>query len=72
MNIEQIKTQLHKIQEMHSTQLAQYLKDIFLSQADEKAKGYLIRAVEIRRGELSLDGGLFGAMAVSSNTSGIE
>jgi len=52
MNKQEMKDRIYQIQAMGRTELADFLKKVELSLLSPKDKTYLLRAVEVRMGEL--------------------
>jgi hypothetical protein len=52
MNKEQMKAKIYQIQSMGKIELAEFLRKVELSLLSPKDKTYLLRAVEVRMGEL--------------------
>ena len=52
MNKQEMRERIYQIQAMGRTELAEFLRKVELSLLSPKDKTYLLRAVEIRMGEL--------------------
>ena len=66
MNKTKLKQQLEKIQTMSAYQLDEYVNKVSLSLADDKAKKFLFKAIDIRREEVTSTAKLRDCLAVSS------
>ena len=62
VKLRELKTQVYRIMEMSLSELNRFKEALGVSDVDDTARGFMIRAIELRENILNYDGGLDGAM----------